>query len=63
MDKKTKKLTVVTFNAGLLDVEIFGQSILQPAPFVNERLLVLPKALAKTNADVIALQEVYEQKH
>lgn len=63
MDQKDKNLTMLTLNAGLLDVEILGRPVLEPTPFVNERLKILPKALARTNADVIALQEVYEQKH
>ena len=60
---KKGSVSVLTLNAGLLDIKILGRHILEPAPFVEERISFLPKILARVNADIIALQEVYEWKH
>lgn len=54
---------ITTFNAGLLDVKFLGKNIFTPVPYIKERLAALPDALLKNNADVIALQEIYEQEH
>jgi endonuclease/exonuclease/phosphatase family metal-dependent hydrolase len=51
---------IVTLNAGLMSV--FGGRIAF-SPFVEERLVELPTALRNLDADVIALQEVYRQRH
>ncbi len=58
-----KAITILTLNAGLLDVEILGHKVLESAPFEKERLAALPTELLGTDADIIALQEVYEQSH
>lgn len=58
-----RSFRVLTLNAGLLDITLFGKHLLEPAPYVDERLAALPRLLLRQNADVIALQEVYQQEH
>lgn len=52
-----REISLLTFNAGLLSA--FG-GLLEPAPFVRERLTSLPRALADFGADLVLLQEVYD---
>ena len=49
-------LSLLTLNCGLLKIGLFGRPILQPAPFIDERLAALPAALRGVDADIIALQ-------
>jgi endonuclease/exonuclease/phosphatase family metal-dependent hydrolase len=56
-------LKILTLNAGLVDIRFLGLHVLEPTPYVEERLRVLPAHLIETRADVIALQEVYEEPH
>jgi endonuclease/exonuclease/phosphatase family metal-dependent hydrolase len=58
-----KKLTLVSFNAGLLNLSACGRTILEPAPHTEERLKHVAKALAELDADIILLQEVYRKDH
>lgn len=51
---------MLTFNAGLL--RLFG-SLLEPAPHVTERFDALAGELRATGADVIAIQEIYRERH
>ncbi len=61
-EKKTN-LKILTFNAGLLEIEFFGMPLVKPADFLPERLAELPKRLIGTDADIIAVQEIYLNKH
>ncbi|CAA9987327.1 conserved Plasmodium protein, unknown function [Plasmodium knowlesi strain H] len=63
MNKMLKNLSFMSFNTGLLEYKIFGLCIYQNPPFISKRLLHIPYALKETNADIIALQEVYDEKH
>lgn len=54
------RLSVLTFNAGLL--RFFG-SLLEPAPHVRLRFEALAGALRATGAGVIAIQEIYRRDH
>lgn len=54
------RLSLLTLNAGLL--RFLGDRF-QPAPHVQARAEALPAALLDSGADVIALQEVYEEPH
>ncbi len=56
-------LTLLTFNAGLVRVAIAGITVFEPAPFIPERLAALPAALARSGANVIALQEIFRPDH
>ena len=58
-----EKLTIVSFNAGLLSMRLCGWTILEPAPYVEERFEEISKALAELDADIILLQEVYRKEH
>ena len=55
--------SVLTFNAGLLDVRIFGRSVHRPLPAVEARLAALAPALRAIDADLVALQEVYHRRN
>ena len=61
--KPAQKIRILTLNAGLLDVEIFGKPFIEPAPYINERIRELPRAIKRTRADLVAFQEVYNQPH
>jgi endonuclease/exonuclease/phosphatase family metal-dependent hydrolase len=56
-------LSLLTLNCGLLRIGVFGRTLLQPAPFIGERLAALPAALREVDADLIALQEIYKIAH
>lgn len=50
---------LLTFNAGLLLWKFLGFTIFESVKHTEARLKKIPEALCKTNASVIALQEVY----
>ena len=54
-------LKILSFNAALQDINIFGKSFYRPVDFIESRLKRLPPALVKQNADFIFLQEVFSQ--
>lgn len=56
-------LTLLTLNCGLLRLGLLGRALLEPAPFIAERLAALPAALRAVDADIIALQEIYRIAH
>jgi endonuclease/exonuclease/phosphatase family metal-dependent hydrolase len=56
-------LSLLTLNCGLLRIGALGRALLQPAPFIAERLAALPDALRSVDADIIALQEIYRRAH
>ena len=58
-----KPLTVLTFNAGLLDINLIGLSLFKPAAFIEERVRAIIETLKGYPADIVALQEVYLRKH
>ena len=58
-----KSISFLTFNAGLLRIKLLGITILENPPYIEERLKELPKQLKKIDADIIALQEVWAEKH
>jgi len=58
---RASMLRILTYNAGFLKVKLFGLTLVEPAPYVNERFLSLAPALLSTGADIIALQEVYDR--
>lgn len=58
-----KPITILTFNAGLLDINLFGLSFFKPAAYIEKRTEAIAKQLKDSNADIIALQEVYLRKH
>ena len=54
--------TILTFNAGLIDIRVLGIPVYRPLPGVAERLQRLPEALAALDADIVCLQEVYQRR-
>lgn len=57
------RISFLTFNAGLLEYRICGVKLYQNPPYTSHRLLQIPSALRGINADIIALQEVFDEKH
>mmetsp|Transcript_10451 Transcript_10451/g.16039 ORF Transcript_10451/g.16039 Transcript_10451/m.16039 type:complete len:311 (-) Transcript_10451:244-1176(-) len=57
------KLTILTYNVGLLRVRTIGVTLFSNPDFIPERLEHLPKSLLSSGADILALQEIYEKKH
>lgn len=57
------KLSILSYNAGLMRVRLAGRTVFEFAPFVEERASVLADALHRKSADLILLQEVYETSH
>jgi endonuclease/exonuclease/phosphatase family metal-dependent hydrolase len=56
-------LSLLTLNCGLLRISALGRTLLEPAPFIADRLAALPAALRTVGADIIALQEIYKVAH
>ena len=54
---------LITYNIGLLDLRVVGRSMFKPTEFIEPRAQVIPKELLARDADVIALQEIYDKKH
>lgn len=44
-------------------ISAFGICVNEPTPFVDERLKMMSNALRSTEADIIVLQEIYEDAH
>ncbi|EZG62259.1 endonuclease/exonuclease/phosphatase domain protein [Gregarina niphandrodes] len=57
------RLSLVTFNAGLLQFKLLGVSWYKNPPFTNRRLRKIPLALRGCDGDVLCLQEVYDNRH
>lgn len=58
-----ESMRIVSFNVGLLDVNLLGYSIMKPADHIEDRAQALSSALKTQNADMIAIQELYVGKH
>ena len=54
-------LKILTYNIGLLRINFFGRTVVEPAPYVDERYAHLAPALLASGADIIALQEIYDR--
>ncbi|XP_026189759.1 uncharacterized protein LOC34620347 [Cyclospora cayetanensis] len=61
--ERLEELSVLSFNAGLLEYKLCGLRIYQNPPFTQRRLHHIPAALLSTGADIICLQEVYGENH
>lgn len=53
----------MTINLGLLDYKIFGETIFSNPYYSDERIKFIPKALLKYDADIIVIQECYDEVH
>jgi len=59
-----ESIKLMTYNLGLLRLRILYKfEVFANPPFADERFAHIPKALAESGADVIALQEIYEDGH
>lgn len=56
-------LRIISYNCGLLRMKVFGTDVMSNPPFVIDRFPCLSKALLDSDADIIALQEIYESGH
>jgi endonuclease/exonuclease/phosphatase family metal-dependent hydrolase len=56
-------LKVITFNAAILDVCVFGYSFYRPLEFIQQRLQHLAIALEQSDADIIFLQELFHRNY
>lgn len=56
-------LKVITYNLGLLDIRVLGRTVFKPTEFIKERAQLIPQQLLNRDADIIALQEIYEKHH
>ena len=54
--------SIVSFNAAVQDIRLFGRTLYQPVPFPAERLRRIPRALLDLDADIVCLQEVFHRK-
>jgi endonuclease/exonuclease/phosphatase family metal-dependent hydrolase len=59
----TAALRLLTLNVGLLAFRIWGRRGLSFAPHIDERLASTPDHLNAIEADIIALQEIYDGAH
>ena len=57
------ELHVVSFNLGLLRWKVGPLKLFESPPHVHDRFVHIPAAIAQCGADIILLQEIYEQKH
>jgi len=58
-----RSFKLITFNIGLLDLRVVGASMFKPTEYIEQRAKIIPKQLLNHDADVIALQEIYDKKH
>ena len=62
-DETLSTFTVLTYNVGLLRFKLLGAIVFSNPPYASERLPHIPAALKKVPADILAIQECYEDKH
>lgn len=56
-------LKLLTYNVGLLRIRVCGKEVFANPPFSKQRMPFLPPAILGIGADIIALQECYEECH
>ena len=63
VDEMPKSIKIISFNVGLLDVNLLGYSIMKPADYIDDRANAISSALKSQDADIIAIQELYIERH
>ena len=59
-----QSLTMMTFNVGLLRVEILGiMYVFSNPPYSEQRMLHIPSSLISNPVDILAIQECYDEDH
>ncbi|GIX66003.1 endonuclease/exonuclease/phosphatase family protein [Babesia caballi] len=61
--ERPQSFSMLTFNAGLLEVRMFGVQMYQNPGYTERRLKCVPSEIRKADADVVAFQEVYSNSH
>lgn len=61
MTSSPGKLKVITFNAAILDVRLFGLSFHRPVDHIELRLEAIAKALQECGADIVFIQELFHR--
>jgi hypothetical protein len=61
--KEIKSIKLLTYNVGLLRIRVCGKEVFANPPFSKQRMPFLPDAILGAGADIIALQECYEEVH
>ncbi|ORM39772.1 uncharacterized protein BXIN_0034 [Babesia sp. Xinjiang] len=59
----SQSFSMLTFNAGLLEVRMLGLQMYQNPGYTEKRLRCVPSEIRKADADVVAFQEVYSNNH
>jgi endonuclease/exonuclease/phosphatase family metal-dependent hydrolase len=63
-EEETPTMKLMVYNVGLLRLRLFYKlQVFANPPFADERFAHIPKALLSSGADIIALQEIYEDCH
>jgi sphingomyelin phosphodiesterase 2 len=58
------RVTLLTFNVGLLQMNLFGFIPIFANPeYVSQRRPHIPQKIREINADIVSIQECYEDKH
>ena len=57
------KIKILTYNVGMLDIEICGFSLFSNPPYSKNRIAYMPGAIRNANADIVCLQECYLDTH
>ncbi len=60
---KEKNIKILTFNLALLDIRLFGISLVKPAKYIQERLEKIPENILSLDADILTFQEIYNKGH
>eukprot|EP01038_Epipyxis_sp_PR26KG_P006947 gene6947-9501_t len=56
-------MKLLTINVGLLDYKLFGATLFSNPPYSTERIKFIPDEILKFDADIVAIQECYYEKH
>ena len=57
------RIRILSLNVGLLDIRLLGRSFYRPADFVEQRLRAIPTQLQAFDADIVAMQELFQYRH
>jgi endonuclease/exonuclease/phosphatase family metal-dependent hydrolase len=59
----TRSIRILTYNVGLLEFSMFGVVVFSNPPYAQKRLPFIPIAIRRENADIVCIQECYEDSH
>lgn len=61
--KPVESITFLSYNVGLLRLKMLGMTLFSNPPYAKERLPFIPEGIKSVHADIVAIQECYEDKH